>query len=308
MMKDKIVVSNNIRVGNVIGTKLEHDEDLLISKDLKVKEFINKYSKYLNSCEEEDMLELFKLTGLLLGHEYIEKDTFKRIYFSLNGPYSYDYEKMKNKINAYNNHLIIETYVDSLEVCECGIIANKDNIYQFKNKEEIDVDAHKWNLSMLNTKERIDYLKENNYLLPNRTDINNILLDPFNNVLSLTNNGCLYINDCLYSKGVDLIFELNSMDIKFVYQNRIVEEYSNHYNGLISKQYDKVLYDENFLATLENGLLCIYVYLELEYNKSLYMRFDNITDIKYNKDSNELIIIKNKEEILFSLFSIMLLS
>jgi hypothetical protein len=36
---------------------------------------------------------------------------------------------------------------------------------------------------MLNTKERVAYLKENNYLFPNNKEIKNILLDPLNNVL-----------------------------------------------------------------------------------------------------------------------------
>lgn len=308
MMKDKIVVYNNLRVGNVIGAKLEHDEDLLISKDLKVKEFINKYLKYFNSCEEDDMLEFFKLTGLLIGHEYIEKGTFKRIYFSLNGVYSWDFDKLENKANSYNHHLIIETYVDNLEVWKSSITANKKDIYHFKTKEVIDVDEHKWNLSMLNTKERIEYFKDNNYLLPDCKDIKDILLDSFNNVLSLTKNGCLYLNDYLYSKGVEYIFELNSTDIKLIYKNMIVEDYSSHCNSLMCNKYDKVLYDDSFLATLENHMLCIYLYLDLEYNKSIYFRFDDVDDISYLKESQSLVIIKNEEKISFSLPSVMLLS
>lgn len=307
-MKDKIVVYNNIRVGNVIGTKLEHDEDLFVSKDLKVKEFINKYLKYLNSCEEDDMLEFFKLTGLLIGHEYVEKGTFKRIHFSLNGVYSWNFDKLEDKVNAYNQHLIIETYVDNLEVCKSSITANKKDIYYFKTKEVIDIDGHKWNLSMLNTKERIEYLKGNNYLLPDCNDIKDILLDPFNNVLSLTKNGNLYLNDYLYSNGVEYIFELNSTDIKLIYKNMIVEDYSSHCNGLICKKYNKVLYDVSFLATLENYMLCIYLYLDLEYNRSVYFRFDGVDDICYLKESQSLIIIKNEEKINLCLPSIMLLS
>lgn len=308
MMKDKIVIYNNIRIGNVIGTKLEHEEDLLISKELKVKRFINKYLKYLNSCEEDDMLEFFKLTGLLIGHEYIEKGTFKRIYFSLNGVYSWDFDKLENKANTYNQHLIVETYVNDIEVYKSSITANKKDIYHFQTKEVIDIDRHKWNLSMFNTKERIKYLKENNYLLPECNDIKDILLDPFNNVLSLTKNGYLYLNDYLYSNGVEYIFELNSTDIKLIYKNMIVEDYSSHCNSLICKRYNKVLYDVSFLVTLENNILCIYLELDLEYNRSIYFRFDGVDDIRYLKESQSLIIIKNEEKINLYLPSIMLLS
>lgn len=308
MMKDKIVVYNNIRVGNVIGTKLEHEEDLLVSKELKVKRFVNKYLKYLNSCEEDDMLEFFKLTGLLIRHEYVEKGTFKRILFSLNGVYSWDFDKLENKANTYNQHLIVETYVNDIEVYKSSITANKKDIYHFKTKEVIDIDEHEWNLSMFNTDERIKYLKENNYLLPDCNDIKDILLDPFNNVLSLTKNGYLYLNDYLYSNDVEYIFELNSTDIKLIYKNMIVEDYSSHCNGLICKKYNKVLYDASFLATLQNHMLCIYLQLDLEYNKSIYFRFDGVDDVNYLKERQELIIIKHEEKINLNLSSIMLLS
>lgn len=312
-MINKIIVQNNLRVGKFIGLKLEYDEDLLLNNDIKVKNFINKYSTYLNSCEEEDMLAFFKLTGLLICHEYVEKDSFKRIYFSLNGPYSYDYEELKNKPNAYNNHLIIETHVNNLKIWKSSITANKDTIYQLKNKAEIDVNKHKWNLSTMNIKERIDYLKKNSYLLPNKKDIKDILVDPFNNILSLTDSGYLYINDYLYANDVNYMFELNSTDIKFIYKNNVIEDYSNHFNGLISKQYDKVLYDDNFIAMLENGELIIFLILELNYDKSMYFRFIDVDDIAYKKNDDTLmnqflIIKKNCEEIKLPLKSIMLMS
>jgi hypothetical protein len=302
-MQDKIIVRNNLRVSDFIGTNLERDEDLLLSSDSKVIDFLNKYSKYLNSCEEKDLWDFFKLTGLFIGHVYIETKEFNRIYFSCNGPYSkfYDIDNVK----AFNNHIIIETYVDNLEVWKTSITADKKEIYKFKVKEKIDVDNHKWKLAMLNTKERVAYLKENNYLFPNDKEIKNILLDPLNNVLSLTIDGELYINNILYSMKVDFIFELNSKDLMFIYTNNVVEQYVDDFECLITKKYDKVVYNENVLATLEDKTLCIYYYLVEEYNRSIYMRLDEVDDIKL--EENELIIIK-KGEIRFSLSSIILLS
>lgn len=312
-MKDKIIVQNNIRVGNFINTQVEHNEDLLSNNSPKIKDFLNNYSKYLYSCEEDDMLVFFKLTGLLIGHEIIEKGTFKRIYFSLKGPYSYDYIEVDLKPNAYNNHLIIETYVDNLEVYKNNIIANNNIIYRFKMKNEIENSKHKYMINNMNIKEQINYLKENNYFLPNTNDIKKILIDPFDNIISLTNNGCLYINEYLYSEGVDYIFELNATDIKFIYKNRFIEEYSNHYNGLISKKYDKILYDENFLAILKDGELILYLMLELDCNQSMHLRFKGVDDIECTKKGNSLwdrylIIKKGHNEIKLLLGSIMLMS
>jgi hypothetical protein len=320
-MKDKIIVKNDLRVSTFIGTNIECDEDLSISTDTKVIEFLNKYSKHLNLCEEEYLWKFFELTGLFVAHIYIEKNSYKRIYFSCNGPYSSDFDI--DNIKAFNNHIIIVTYVDNLEICAPCIMADKKEIYKLKNKKLVDVDSHKWNLAMLNTKERIAYLKKNNYLFPNSERIKIILLDPLNNVLSLTFDGYLYINNILYSKKVDFIFELNSKSLMFIYKDNVVEEYVSNNESLITKKYDKVLYDENLLATIgdkvvynENGneikenekALCIYSYLDIEYNRSIYMRLDGVTDIKYNKKLNELIIKKNKEEIKLPLYSIMILS
>lgn len=307
-MISKIIVKNNIRVGKFIGRLVNYDEDLLLNTSIEVKNFIRKNFDYLNSCQEKDMLKFFKLTGLLLGHQYIEKGSLNRIYFSLKGAYSRDYNQLKNKPDAYNHHLIIETYVDSLEVCNNKIIADGKEIYQVKNIKEVDVNVDKWNLSMLDTKERIKYLKEKDYLLPDIKDIKNILLDPLGNVLSLARNGNMYINDYLYCNEVNYIFELNSKDIKIIYKNHIVEDYSSNCSGLICNWYNKVLYNEDFLSTLKDGILCIYLYLKLGYNKSIYLIFDQVTDIKYIKKTNVLVISKDNKDIFFPLDSVMILS
>jgi hypothetical protein len=320
-MKDKIIVKNNLRVSNFIGTNIEHDEDLSTSVNVKVIDFLNKYSKYLNSCEEKDLWDFFEITGLFIGHIYIENNSYKRIYFSSNGTCSFDYDI--DNIKAFNNHIIIETYVDNLEIWKTSITADKKEIYKFKTKKIVDIDNHKWNLAMLNTEERVAYLKENNYLFPNNKRIKDILLDPFNNVLSLTIECNLYINNILYSKNVDYIFELNSKKIIFIYKDNIVEEYVDSSESLIVEKCDKVLYNENFLATIKdkvvygkNGIkikekekmLSLYIYLDFEYNRSIYMRFDGVTDMKYDKNKKKLILIRNSEEISFPLHTLMLLS
>jgi hypothetical protein len=320
-MKDKIIVKNNIRVSKIIKTSLNYDEDLLISNDPKVINFLNKYSKYLSSCKEEDLLEFFKLTGLFIGHIYIETKEYKRIYFSCNGPYSLDYN-LEN-IVAFNNHIIIETYVDDLKILKRSITANNKEIYKLKDNILVDVDYYKLYLNDLNINERVTYLKENNYLFPSNKQIKYILLDPLNNVLLLTKNKELYINDILYSNNVDYIFELNNKNIMFIYNDNVIEEYCSNNISLITKKYDKVLYTKNFVATLSNKItyneegikqqkntksLCLYTSQELDQSKNIYMRFDEVTDIKYNKEKDELIIIKNKEEIILPLFSIYLLN
>ena len=128
-----------------------------------------------------------------------------------------------------------------------------------KNKKEHNTDINRFNIYIKNTQERIEYLKEEGYLLPNKGIIKDILLDSLNNVISLMNNVDLYVNNLLYTKGVKYIFDFNDTDIKFIFEDNLVEEYSNHYNGLFSNKCNKVLYDDNFLATLKDNELKLYV-------------------------------------------------
>ena len=304
-MENKLIVFNNLRVGNFIGTKIKHDENLFLSNDGKVKDFIDKYYKYLDSCEEDDILKLFELTGIIIGHEYIDKNTFKRIYFTSNGPYSYDYEEMENKPKAYNNHLVMETYVDNLEVFKTCITVQKDIIYKFKNKVVQNTDIDRFNIYIKNLRERIEYLKEKKYLFPNSEKIKDILLDSLNNVISLMNNGDLYINNLLYTTGVKYIFDFNDTDIKLIFENNLIEEYSNHYNGLFSDKCDKVLYDDNFLAILKENKLELYVIVEISCLKMVHLHFTDVDNIEYEMDNKNLVIIKGNEKIKLALFSIM---
>jgi hypothetical protein len=55
-------------------------------------------------------------------------------------------------------------------------------------------------------------------------------------------------------------------------------------------------------------MLSLYTYLDLEYNRRIYIRFDGVTDMKYDKNKKELTLIRNNEEISFPLHTLMLLS
>ena len=178
-------------------------------------------------------------------------------------------------------------------------------MYNCTNKRSENTDINRFNIYIKNVQKRIEYLKEKKYLFPNSEKIKDILLDSLNNVISLMNNGDLYINDLLYTEGVKYIFDFNDTDIKFIFENNLVEEYSNHYNGLLSNKCDKVLYDDNFLAILKENELKIYVITEVSYLQMIYLHFKEVDNIEYSSDSMELIIVKKNEEVKLALNSIM---
>ena len=142
--------------------------------------------------------------------------------------------------------------------------------------------------------------------MPNKGIIKDILLDSLNNVISLMNNGDLYVNNLLYTKGVKYIFDFNDTDIKFIFEDNLVEEYSNHYNGLFSNKCNKVLYDDNFLATLKNNELKLYVIVEISCLRMVYLCFTDVDNIEYDVENRDLVIMKENEKIRLALSSIMI--
>lgn len=90
-------------------------------------------------------------------------------------------------------------------------------------------------------------------------DISYITMDNFNHIIVLTKDNELYIDNALYSSDVLKIIEFNKTDLIFVYKNHEVEYYSNK-NSIVKEKikYEKVLYTNNFLATLINKHLVIY--------------------------------------------------
>lgn len=89
--------------------------------------------------------------------------------------------------------------------------------------------------------------------------ISYITMDNFNHIIVLTKDNELYIDNNLYSRDVLKIIEFNKTDLIFVYKSHKVEYYSNK-NSIVKEKikYDKVLYCDNFLATLINKHLVIY--------------------------------------------------
>ena len=64
-MINKIIVVNQKRVSNNIGTKVKYGEDLLKSNNKKINKFINEYNNLIFSTNIEDIKRFYDKTRLV---------------------------------------------------------------------------------------------------------------------------------------------------------------------------------------------------------------------------------------------------
>lgn len=143
-----------------------------------------------------------------------------------------------------------------------------------------------------------DLLDEYNVLIE-RDNILYITMDILRHIVVLTKDNKLYVDNILYSKGVLNIIEFNKTNLIFVYENNVVEFYSNGNNIIEEKiKYNKVLYGYNFLATLKDNYLDLY-YLVTESTdctlieeETFRLSFLNVDDIKIELNEEDISYIE----------------
>lgn len=114
------------------------------------------------------------------------------------------------------------------------------------------------------------------------------LINLLNDEIDLKDNGNLYINYKLYSKGVKRILKFSKINVFFIYNNNFVENYiSPQMSEIRIKKYDKVLDGENYLITLENNTVKMYYYIlcanggvNLNVEDTYSMIFEEIDDVE----------------------------
>ena len=112
-MTREIRVLNSIRVGDFLKTKLKDNEDLLLNKDKKVIDFINKYEEYLYTLSPQKIDYFFKNTGLIITHRIAIGDSAKEIIINSGGIFIHGVFHDDEKV--YNAHLVIESALSNLD-------------------------------------------------------------------------------------------------------------------------------------------------------------------------------------------------
>jgi len=315
-MPQHIYVSNPWKVGNVFGTTVKQDEDILLCKDKKVQEFIQKYRKYLSSCKLEDMQEFFHLTGLFLTFVYRNRDkdsSVQEVIVNCNGAYVPKQAEMTEYV--FNQHLAVYIEVKDIQIMDHKIVVDGKEIainlnYYTKNLEEkIEFEKKKYTKESLPSK---GYLNQKHYQVPDQK-ITYMTLDLFHQVISLTEDGEVYINQKLYAQNVKHIIEWNQKDIYFIHKDNVIEQYSaSQISNIQAQKYDKVFYGDYYLVTLKDTFVRLYfspflATCDLLEGETFEILFDEVEDIamEYSEETDQLVLIKNGAKIKMPILGIL---
>lgn len=296
-MPQKILVHNHLKVGEALGIEVEDGEDILLRKE--VQGFIRKYGRYFNSCKPEDIQEFFEQTGIYLTFRYQATKVdcaVQTVLVNQNGVYIPKEYTLDDEY-VFHEHLLVCYEVESLQIRNHKVIADGEEI-----GVNLNYYAQNWE-DKLEFEEKKDplvsrrYLMEKQYLVPKQEFVY-ITLDLFHQVVSLTSKGEVYVNQKLYAKNVKHIVEFNKKDIYFIYENNTIEEYtSSQINNRRVKQYDKILYGDNFLVTLKESVAILYFFpinstCELLEDETFEIFFEEVEDIAI-ENTDELVLFKN---------------
>lgn len=305
-----ISVVNERSISKYLGFKVKKSDDLM--EDSRCEKFIKENEKYFSSTEGEDFAEFFRKTGIRLEHSIMPNIKFNFLGFKIE---------------------------DFRKVYDCDLlILDKDNDYTVKNnvlynngkeirnieKEIIKQNERKENYEKINDqlmwvfnnpgyfdefereKEKIIYYYHPEY--NSIKDVKQIIITPYDDIFTLTENGTLYCNDKIYAKGVEYIFEQDCINKIIIYEDKKIEYLTASCYMLKSDiPNDKILYNDSSLITLQNKKVTIISkdYDEYVGNKSATVEFQGIEDIEFgNNYEYELILKIGKEEILLDLWSL----
>ena len=299
----EIIVCNSRIVSKYLGFEVKTFENLM--ENPKCKNFIETNSKYFNSTEPTDFIEFYNKTGIILEHMFIKSGSM-----GFNA-----YGIKQNKIHIA--HIMIIDRENKSNIIDGILYVNDKKIRCVK--QEIKEQEHRFTkFQELNKK--LEGIFSNNEIFEDRKEelilydenyfeyynkikkIDQLIITPYNDIFALTREGKLYCNGEIYSENVEYVFEENTINKIIIYKDNNIEYLTANFGGPLNKKCDKVLYNEEFLATLENKEMQIIIKNSKEYieNKSYTITLKGIDDIDFNElDDEELILTIGKEKINF---------
>lgn len=310
----RIIVYNERVVSEYLGFNVKIFEDLM--ENSKCKRFIEENMEYLTSVEPKDFIDFFKRTGIVLEHQ---SKFYKFNFLGLKQEYWYTKEEYK----VHTSHLTVIDEENDIYIKDNILYLNGREIRNINNeKKEQDERFNEFErinerlLDIYNNSygyekfdiEKGELIEYSNEFFPNYKIIENtkqLVITPYNDIFTLTDDGILYCNNEVYDKNVEYIFEQDIINKIIVYSNNDVEYLTASFGGPLNIRCDKVLYKENCLVTLKNKELRIIYknYYEYIKNQSNDMTLYGVDDIEFNEyDDDELLVKVGKEEIKIPVF------
>ncbi len=233
------------------------------------------------------------------SNNYITEITFNELGSSIDRVFNYE---------LYNHDLLVINEADNLILKDNNIILDNNCIYTLNNEEVSIINDNenlyyeiRYELSISNSiDEKIKIInKKYNFKCEFKENIKQIYLSSFGELFVLYDNGDLYRNNELYATNVLTIYEINSYVSYLIFNNNDVEYITSHYEIYNNLHYDKIIFNDYYIAFLKNKNLEVINICE-DPDRNYHTFFYNIDDIKLGDEINEIKLIKGKEEIIHS--------
>lgn len=311
---DKLLVHNSRRFSEYVGIRVESGEDILINS--KCEDFIEKYKKYFLKPDKDLMEKFFLETGLILGFIYdcgigsiskIKCVSFNSLCCSLRNPFSKD---------IYDNHLTVVNKVKNIFVKDDKLYVDGIDLYDLRNDDDVWFSEYKNKIvrNHLNSKyiqnpfdglqSQVEIIKkeyDSNYDY-DENDIKQITISSLGKLFVLKKDGTLLRNNQVYDKDVLAMWNKDSFTTMIIFKDNRIEFIESRYEPY-DRKYDKVIYDDLFIATLKNKNLAV-TRIGEEPDSSINVGLCDIDDFLYDSDKEILKIFKNNEYIELDIESI----
>lgn len=294
-----VAVNDSKRVSEKINQKVNTNDDLLI----KAHEFCENKMEYFDTKSIIKIKHFYDETNLKLEHIFIDKFN-EEVRLNENGwNISYDYPY--NLIS--NSHISVVSFVDEIKIIDNKLYIDDELVsdlylkgsYNF-NRTIDDIIK----LSLMPIKRQKEYVKHTHNPKINLTSIKQIHLTAFNDYYFFKENGDLYIEDKLYDKNVETIWNRDSIRSYIIYKDNSCVLLTGNGSSKNYKKYKNIKYGKHFLALLrEDKRLILYIKPEGTHDEVIYESFNNVDDIDYiyHEDEDiyneELVLIINKSKI-----------
>lgn len=313
-----IIVCNSKRVSDFLGLNLKPGDNILKNSDCF--HFILRYIEFFEDVSIENFQRFNEETSLSLSSIYLLKNyTYENIYDVFNKKRQ-DVERHLNEnpdvnivqisfnslgstfdredcyFEIYNHDLLIENEAENIKLDGDHIVINGKNIYTLYNDECMNLKkkekicyAARYEMSValdnniLEKIKAVEKIENEKYKL--HDGVKQLYLSPFQDLFSLYDDGNLYKNNKFYAKDVLTIWEANSYNCYLVFNDYSVENLVTNFAYKTNKSYDKVIFNEYFIAFLKDRelkVIAISFYDEIDTN--YYTFFSNVDDIKISED------------------------
>lgn len=302
---EKIFVHNSRRVSEFTKIKVGDDDNILLNPEFK--DFIDKYSKYFIKPDRKLMEEFFQETGLILGFVYVAKESsrdissdifFNSLGCSLSNPFSR---------NVFDDHLMVYKQIDKIELIDDVLFADGERIYDLRDDSDLESQEYKNkivrnNLSRLKIETPFDKVPSQVEIIRSEfnpkfdydeEEVKQVFISCMGRLFVLKNDGTLLCNDKVYDKGVKCLWSKDSFNTMIIFENNRIENIENTFCMHYGVNYDKVICEDVFLATLKGDELRV-IRIGEEADSSIAIGLSNVDDFEYDSEKEFIKIFKNK--------------